>query len=132
MLTDTFIATLADMAGDDFTYPGVTGDSRLPTRYGKAGNPRIGLRLWLAVEQGGICPACGDALDESAEYFHIVSRGPQVRGFIPGNVIVAHSVCNTRAKDRGPIVWTADLARPDLVPLTWPARADLARLSPTH
>jgi hypothetical protein len=120
MLTKADVARLSALAGDDFDYAAVRGSDRPSTSY-NGGNPRMGLRTYLHAQQGGICVECGKpvALDV-AETAHVVSRGPKVKGFMPGNLMALHPACNTAQKDRGPIVDPDTLARPDLVVMSWP------------
>jgi len=121
MLTPAIVAHLTAIAGPDFTYPGVKGSGRPSAKDPRGGSPRRGLRAWLFVAQGGICPECGNALDlETAETAHVVSRGDKLLGFLPGNLMATHAWCNTAQKSRGPIVDPATLARPDVVALDWP------------
>lgn len=113
MLTETMVDNFVALAGPDFAWDGVKGCSRPPSTYRKA------LRFDLIRRQSGICFACGDMLDESAEFCHIVSRGEKLRGWLPGNIAVGHAACNTRQKNRGPVVRVADMVRPDVVPMEW-------------
>lgn len=87
MLDATFHATLVTLAGPDFTYPGVRGGSRPPATW------RTGLRNWLVSAQGGICPVCAGPV-RNAQFNHVVSRGPGVKGFIEGNVFAGCATCN--------------------------------------
>jgi hypothetical protein len=113
MLTDSIIAENVALAGPDFTWAGVSGTSRVPNTVRKE------LRADLAARQGFICFVCGDTLDGSAEFNHIVSRGPGNKGWRVGNIAIGHSACNTRCKDAGPVVTLAQIARPDVVPMEW-------------
>lgn len=119
MLTESHIANFVALAGDDFTWEGVRGCGRPPSSYMGRTGIRQALRLDLIARQGGVCFACGDNLDASAEFCHIVARGPHKRGWLPGNIAVGCAGCNERQKQAGPVVHIADMARPDVVPMEW-------------
>jgi hypothetical protein len=132
MIDNAFISALAKRAAvqvvdaatgevrTDYLYPLDKGTDRPSTSY-NGGNPRLGLRTYLHAQQGGICVECGRPVAlEVAETGHVVSRGSKVKGFMPGNLMVLHSACNTAQKDRGPVVDAGTLARPDLVVMSWP------------
>jgi hypothetical protein len=123
MLTDSIVARIEAIAGADFSYAGTSGTGR-PSANFNGGSPRRGLKAYLYAAQGGLCPACGlDLAWEGSELAHMVSRGPGIKGFMPANLAVEHSHCNTMQKDKGPVVRPADLARPDLIVTCWPCEA---------
>ena len=113
--------TVADMegfaalAGEDLSWTMSKGGHR-PTG---AKGFRAALREDIAVRQGGICPECGEPLDETAEFCHLVARGKGLRGWFPRNIMVGHALCNEAQKIRGAVVHPDTLARPDLVPDEW-------------
>lgn len=123
MLTPTMVDAFKALAGDDYMWTGVRGCHRPPATVRRA------LRLDLIARQGGICPQCGNALDDTAEFCHVVSRGPAVKGWIPGCIFAGHVACNASTKPihdndgnvlSGVAVLTVDMfARPDLVPDEW-------------
>jgi 5-methylcytosine-specific restriction endonuclease McrA len=115
MLTQTMIDNFAALAGEDYAWDnGVAG-------WKPAHAVKVALRTWLADFQGGLCVFCEAHLDENLELCHIVSRGPAIKGFIPGVVVAGCAPCNAAQKVRGPIVHILDIARPDLVALDWPS-----------
>lgn len=118
------IAAHATLAGDGFKWEGKEGPR--PPSYA-----RKNLRRWLADQQGGLCPVCGDAL-RHAQFNHVVSRGPHIRGFIGGNIFAGCALCNLdcaltygtvdddgMVKDGGVIPFE-HFARPDLIATTIP------------
>ncbi len=125
MLTDEIIAGFVALAGPDYSWAGVRGCSR------PASDVRRALRADLLARQGNICPVGGETLTDAdaIEFNHVVARGNGVRGFIPGNVFAgcaAHNAMtkpqhdhNGRVVSGKAVLWTADLARPDVVPLEW-------------
>lgn len=115
MYTESDMRGFVALAGDDFSWSSSRGGHR-PT--GKGGFRAI-LRADLAARQGWLCPQCGESLDETAEFCHLVARGSGKRGWFPRNIMVGHSVCNEVQKSRGEVVNPADMARPDLVPDEW-------------
>lgn len=119
MITEQTIEGFITLAGPDFSWAGVRGCGRPPSSYMGRKGIRQALRLDLIARQGGICFACGEVLDDTAEFCHIVSRGPGIRGWLWGNVAIGHAVCNEAQKQRGPIVHMSDMARPDVVPTEW-------------
>lgn len=124
MLTDALVSSLVSLAGPDFLYTGVRGCGRPSAKGMGKGSPRVGLRAYLWSAQGGLCVHCGEAVAlEDAHTAHVVSRGPEVRGFLPGNLMVTHGKCNAEQRDEiGPVVKPEHLARPDLVVTEWPVR----------
>lgn len=116
MLTQEVIEGFVALAGDDFSYAGVRGGHR-PTS--KVREP---LRLDLFSRQGGLCPVCGDGMAdtvEDREFNHVVSAGPDKRGYFPGNVFVGHPACNTRCERVHGEVIPLDALRADLIPMEW-------------
>lgn len=124
MLSDKAIERFAALAGPTFAWDGVPGCSR------PAADVRKALRADLLNRQGGICPQCGnELLSTSAEFCHVVARGPKVKGFLPGNVFAGHASCNASTKplydDEGNLIHgievltSANLRRMDLVPTEW-------------
>lgn len=114
------------MAGDDFAWEA-----------GSKGRPQGGqaaLLAWLMAQQDGICAACGEG-NESGDVWqvcHIVSGGPNRRGYIAANVYGGHQTCNDADRDVfGAIVPLTSLVRADLVPTTYPTAADLSAYAPT-
>lgn len=113
MFTQDMLDGFVALAGDDFAWAGVKGCHR------PASDVRRALRADLIARQGGICFDCGEMLDDTAEFCHIVSRGPARKGWMPGNIGIGHSACNERQKDRSPIVQIADMTRPDVIVTDW-------------
>ena len=117
MLTQSVIDGNVALAGPTFEWAGVSGTSR------PASDVRTPLRLDLIARQDGICFACGAMLDGTAEFCHIVSRGPGGssggKGWKVGNIAVGHAACNLAQKENGPVVNLSDMARPDVVPMEW-------------
>jgi len=113
-------------AGDTYTWP-AGGTSR----------PRSdafpGLLAWLAIEQNGICPACGDALGmELLNVNHLISQGKRQGGYVEGNIYLGHRECNELdAELFGMVVPVESLARPDMVATTYPTRATMLALAPS-
>lgn len=114
------------LAGTDFSWSA-----------GSKGRPQGGqaaLLGWLLARQDGICAACGET-DETGDVWqvcHIVSGGPNRRGYIAGNVYAGHQTCNDADRDHyGAIVPLSSLVRVDVVPTTYPTAADLADYAPT-
>jgi hypothetical protein len=104
--------TLVAMAGPDFTWSGTVGGQR-PTA-----SARAPFREYLHAAQGGLCLSCGRPVDQDrAEFMHRVSRGPDVRGFFPGNIAIGHKSCNSEDAEKGPI---ANWIREDLIVSEWP------------
>lgn len=122
MYTIEAMQAFVALAGPRFTWAGVRGCSR------PAADVRKALRADLESRQGGICPVCGGPI-RNAEFNHLVARGPEVKGFLPGNIFAGCSSCNAATKPlydnegnliSGIEVLTPDmLARPDLVPSEW-------------
>lgn len=123
MLTQDFINALADMAGDDFSWP-VSGTSK------PSGGVKPMLRDDLLARAGGICAVCGESGTARGawEINHVVSRGPAIKGFTIGNLFAGHSSCNALTKPiyvDGALVSGVEVlplshfARPDVVPMEW-------------
>lgn len=137
MFTDSVVSAFADMAGADFMWDGVKGGSRPPSSYLGTKGFRTLLREDIANRQGNVCPQCGDALTGAVEFCHVVSRGPKVRGFFPGNIFIGHAACNASTKPlhdndgnviSGVAILTADMfKRPDAIALEWTPFAVLAK-----
>jgi hypothetical protein len=148
MLTTTTIDAFTALSGGEATryaWQGVGGCSRFDANR-KLGSRRQGARLFLFRAQRGLCPDCGLALDESAEFCHIVSRGLDARtsdegkGWLPGNLFLGHRVCpatdgtprgNKAQQARGPVVRPEHLLRPDVIPAPdeWPPTPILRALA---
>lgn len=128
MLTIQTIASLADMAGDDFTWDGVVGSSRPGSAH------RRGLAAWMDDAQGHMCAFCGEE-SSALEFCHIVTRGnkreadgtltPRTSdtglGWLPRNIARGCRPCNLDQLARGPIVQWERIARPDLIQGEWVA-----------
>lgn len=121
-LTDSLVAHLVMLSGgmsERFAWRGVGGTSR------PAAATRRGLRVFLTDVQEGTCPDCGLALDATAEFAHVVTRGldamhsDEGKGWTPGNIMLAHRACNRMQQARGPVVLPEHLTRPDLVATEW-------------
>jgi hypothetical protein len=125
-LTDSLVAHLVMLSGgmsERFAWRGVGGTSR------PAAATRRGLRVFLADVQEGLCPDCGTALEGSdkgtPEFAHVVTRGMDAmhsdegKGWTPGNIMLAHRLCNRMQQARGPVVLPEHLTRPDLVATEW-------------
>jgi hypothetical protein len=116
-VTETLIrlhAMALAMAGESFDWTAPNG-ATIGSRPRSDAMP--GLTAWLIACQGGICAACGEALDgtERIEVCHIV-RGRE-RGYVPGNLYAGHTSCNDiDSKVYGAIVPLTSLVRADLVP----------------
>lgn len=123
-ITASDIARFDMLAGPDRMWDEVTGCHRPPS------DVRRALRADIAERQGGVCPVCGNAI-EFGQFNHVVSRGPKVKGFIPGVVFVGCAPCNLRCAylygevtddgrvvDGGVIPFDG-LARPDVIPTEW-------------
>lgn len=82
---------------------------------------RKGLDRVLMRGQRGTCVQCGERLDETAEFNHIVRRGPKGKGWLAGNIFLGHKACNDLHAHRDLDIH--DLARPDLLVMEWPARS---------
>lgn len=137
MLTMSTVDAFVSLSGGNasrYAWHGVPGCARFDANR-KLGSRRQGARLFLFRAQQGICPDCGLALDETAEFCHIVSRGldartsDEGRGWLPGNLFLGHRVCPTREargnkeqQRRGPVVLPEHLLRPDVIPSPeeWP------------
>ena len=142
------IARMLDLAGEGYTWEGVRSCGR-PTS-----KARAAFRNWLADAQGYVCPQCGDAIGyeydadgsryadvvgalthlsavptESVNFAHIVPRGPKMRGWLPGNVFVAHARCNGFTLGSTDHAMTFDMfKRPDAVYTgEWPSMTALVR-----
>lgn len=85
---DTHRAIVA-IAGPDYTYTGVTGDSRKPSY------ARRGFLADLLTRQGGVCVVCGETANDP-QVNHITASGPARRGFMPGVVFAGCKACNDR------------------------------------
>lgn len=134
--TVELVEAIASMAGLDFTYRGVGGCDR--PSHGKAGkpSPRLGLRAWLMMAQGDVCPWCDRDLPvfERVEVCHVVSRGPLRRGFLTevrdengaimsrgGNLFAGHAECNVTQRDEYGDILTPDMfKRPELIATEYP------------
>lgn len=126
MLTKAHIARFVALAGEGYAWAGVRSCSR------PASDVRKALRDDLAQRQGGLCPLCGNAL-RNPQFNHGVSRGPKVKGFLPGNVFAGCKACNDdcmaeygERDDNGMVIDGGVIpieryARPDLVPMEWTA-----------
>lgn len=130
MLTTTTITALVSLSGGEasrYNWQGVGGTSRFDCNR-RLGSKRHGARIFLFRYQQGMCPDCGLALDSTAEFCHVVSRGldartsDEGRGWTAGNLFLGHRACNKLQQARGPVVMPAHLTRPDLVPaaIDWP------------
>ena len=127
MQTLTTLHTLnIAMAGDDFAWCS-----------GSKGRPQGGqaaLLAWLMAQQGDVCAACGEGneVGDVWQVCHIVSGGPNRRGYIAGNVYAGHQTCNDADRDvYGAIVPLTSLVRADVVPVTYPTASDLRDYAPT-
>lgn len=120
-----YLARLARLAGEDYRWDGVRGVAEITSK------ARAPFRAWLAARQGGICPQCGDALDGTLNFCHIIPRGPLKKGWTTGNVFVGHARCNGYALGTADHAMTFDMfARPDRVFTgPWPSMTAMARLS---
>lgn len=139
MLTDDRIAELATLAGDDFSWNGVSGCGRLPSSYMGVKGFRAIVREFLAAAQGYVCPQCGGDLQDGSpvEFCHVVARGPEVKGWVEGNVFAGHAACNASTKpqhdDTGRVVsgvavlTSRHLQRMDVILTAWPSKAALAK-----
>lgn len=139
MLTHQTIDALVALSGgaaSRYSWNGVGGCSRFDANR-RIGSRRKGATLFLFRAQDGLCPDCGTALDSTAEFCHIVSRGLDARtsdegkGWLPGNLFLGHRVCpnvdgtargNKAQQARGPVVMPEHLLRPDVIPSgeEWP------------
>lgn len=124
------LATLVSLAGPDYMWTASTGGHRKATRHPSTGeNVRAGLKRFIAEYAGYRCVACGDAVAlDAGEVAHIVSRGPNRRGFLPSNLFWSCSACNAQQKVAGPIVdiSTLDLTR---IPQEFPTDVELGHLA---
>lgn len=117
MLTRSIIAQHVAWAGVDYMW---NGGPRPGHRLSAA--PRRGLRQWLWEFSGGLCVFCDDEVPfEEFEMCHIVSRGPEKRGWLPGNIATGCAHCNITQAFLGPIVEFDSIKRPDLIPTEWPS-----------
>ncbi len=130
-MLDTLLRLFAinvTLAGSEFNWTAANG-STIGSRPRSDAMP--GLTAWLIACAGGICAACGEALDgtERIEVCHIV-RGRE-RGYVPGNLYAGHTSCNNiDATVYGAIVPISSLVRADIVPTkTLPSHAQLKALS---
>jgi len=116
------------MAGEAYTWTAPNG-ATIGSRPRSDAMP--GLTAWLIAQQGGICAACGEALDgtERIEVCHIV-RGRE-RGYVMGNLYAGHTSCNNiDATIYGSVVPLSSLVRADLVPvIPIPSHSQLKALS---
>jgi len=130
MLTVETVERFVALSGGEssrYSWQGVGGCARFDANR-KLGSKRQGARLFLFRAQGGTCPDCGEALDDTAEFCHIVSRGldartsDEGRGWLAGNLFLGHRVCNKAQQARGAVVLPEHLTRPDLIPSPeeWP------------
>lgn len=121
MLTEQVISNLTGLAGTDFTWAST-----------KSARPhsdiRTALKEFLWDYANGKCVFCnGDTTLESSQACHIVSSGgPKVRrGYVAGNLANGCGTCNAAHGERFDIVPLSEVARPDLVPMTWPSNVEL-------
>jgi hypothetical protein len=123
-LTAAHITANLALAGPGYAWEGVKGTSDLPSY------ARPGLRIVLAERQEGICPQCGDALEGTLNFCHIVPRGPLKKGWTASNVFLGHAACNGFVLGESDHAMTfADLARPDLIDVTpWPGVTELGKI----
>lgn len=126
-LTALYAANVA-AAGSDYMWDGITGTQSCPR-----GDAFPGLVAFLAIAQQGICAACGDEFgSETLNVCHIVSQGPRKRGYVAGNLYLGHRGCNETDITYGAAVPLASLIRADLIPTTYPTRADMLALATAH
>lgn len=118
MLTRDRVTELVDMAGADYSWP-VVGVHRLSS------DARAGLRAWLGEVQNGVCAFCDEPLNEGWDICHIVSGGPQRKGWAEGNLAAGCRECNLLDARNGMVVAYETIIRRDLIPATWPAIVDL-------
>lgn len=124
-------------AGRDYSWDGATVANSRPRS-----DAFPGLRQWLTEAQGGLCPACGDALSGEVEVCHVVAARDAAkfartlsdvdsssnRGYVAGNLYAGHRGCNVwDARHFGPVVPEHGFVLPDSVALTYPSRADMLR-----
>lgn len=121
MFTAELIMRLAHMAGVDYLWEGVKG-------YRLSSDPRAGLRLWLATVQNDTCAFCGDALGVDWELCHIVSGGPNKKGWLPGNIAAGCNVCNDIDAKAHAVIPFHTINRPELIPSEWPDITILSRM----
>lgn len=122
------------LAGERFDWTDPTtgkGIGTEPAGYNaRYGNARNGLRVLLWEAQEGLCAACGHGVAVSdLEVAHIVGNAgspSKSRGNTDANIYASHATCNLDDADLfGDVVPPASLARPDLVMMTYPSRADM-------
>jgi hypothetical protein len=60
------------------------------------GKVRNGMRLWMHAAQGGLCPTCGNEVHPfiGSDLAHVVGSGDKRKGFLAGNIFLAHASCN--------------------------------------
>lgn len=116
MLTDA-IALATALAGPDYRWEHAQAPTQVDSKH------RRGLTLLLTQAQGGLCAACGDALEGPVNLCHIVASRISGRGLMPGNIYVGHVGCNDDdSKVFGDIVPVSSMVRPDLISLAFPTR----------
>lgn len=117
MLSIDAIEGMRALAGSDYSWSSSRGGHR-PTA--KVREP---LRSDLYSRQGGVCPVCGDMMGDDVsdrEFNHVVSAGPDKRGYFPLNVFVGHPACNTMCERvHGEVIPLEGFKRPDLIPAEW-------------
>jgi hypothetical protein len=113
MLTTERHAALVTMAGTDFMWDAAPTCTLARVQV-------HGLREYMRQAQGGLCAACGMALNEYGEMCHVVSAGPKSRGWVEGNIYLGHSACNEADRQHGAIVPLSSILRSDLILTEWP------------
>lgn len=96
MFTVEFVASLIAMSTGG-TWSGAPVSTDRPsggTRNG--GKVRDGMRVWMHAAQDGICPTCGTPVHPfiGSDLSHVVGSGDKRKGFLAGNIFLAHSACN--------------------------------------
>lgn len=135
MLTVETIVYMTRLAGADFRWT-ATDDVRGGKGYRLSSLPRLGLRLWLAQQADYRCVFCGHPTpvfdpitgESIGELCHIVSRGPDKRGWLAGNIGWGCSGCNDWQALRGPVVEFVGIAHPERIPTEWPSIPTLTRM----
>lgn len=85
---------------------------------------RVGLADFLKTYSGSLCAMCG-TFAERGEIAHVVSCGPNKKGFYPGNLAWCCEDCNDIDAELWKVIPYDKIRHPELIPATWPSKSEL-------